>query len=67
MDELFDSGHLIMAGPLADFSRIIVILKAQDSDEVREIFAHDPFVKHRVAVLESVLEWLVFLDAREQH
>jgi hypothetical protein len=37
------------------------------STEVRTLFANDPFVVHRIFVLNSLKQWQLFLDARRGH
>ena len=66
MDALFDDGIVIMGGPFADYSSILVIVEASDEDTVRELFKRDPFIVQGILHLASVREWLVFLDARKK-
>ena len=66
MDALFEDGIVIMGGPYADYSSIMVILEASNESEVRDLFKRDPFVVHGIFHVSSVNEWLVFLDARKK-
>ena len=66
MDALFEDGIVMMGGPFADYSSILVVLEASDEGEVRDLFRRDPFVVQRIFHLSSVHEWLVFLDARKK-
>jgi len=66
MDALFEDGVVIMGGPYADYSSVMVVLEASDESEVRELFKRDPFVVHGIFRISSVHEWLVFLDARQK-
>jgi uncharacterized protein len=66
MDALLEDGIVIMGGPFADYSSIMVILAASDEGEARDLFRRDPFVVQRIFHLSSVHEWLVFLDARKK-
>lgn len=66
MDALFEDGTVIMGGPYADYSSILVIVEASDEDTVRELFKRDPFIVQDILHLASVREWLVFLDARKK-
>ena len=66
MDALFEDGTVIMGGPFADYSSIIVILEASDENAVYELFKRDPFIVHEILHLSSVHEWVVFLDARKK-
>ncbi|HEV2581446.1 MAG TPA: hypothetical protein VGT44_11405 [Ktedonobacteraceae bacterium] len=66
MDALFEDGMVIMGGPFADYSSILVIIEASDEGSVRDLFKHDPFIVHEILHLSSVHEWLVFLDTRKK-
>lgn len=66
MDALFENGTVIMGGPFADYSSIMVVLEASDESEVRGLFKRDPFIVQGILRLSSVHEWLVFLDARNK-
>ena len=66
MDALLEDGIVIMGGPFADYSSIMVIFAASDEGEARDLFKRDPFVVQRIFHLISVHEWLVFLDARKK-
>ena len=66
MDALLEDGIVIMGGPFADYSSIMIVLEAFDQSEVRDLFKRDPFVVQGIFHLSSVHEWLVFLDARKK-
>jgi uncharacterized protein YciI len=66
MDALFEDGIVVMGGPFADYSSFLVIVEASDESAVRDLFEHDPFIVHGILHLNSVHEWLVFLDARKR-
>ena len=66
MDALFEDGIVIMGGPFADYSSILIILEASDETGVRDLFKRDPFVVHGIFHVSSINEWLVFLDARKK-
>ena len=66
IDALFEDGIVIMGGPFADYSSIMIVLEAFDESEVRDLFKRDPFVVQGIFDLSSVHEWLVFLDARKK-
>ncbi|HKV58607.1 MAG TPA: YciI family protein [Ktedonobacteraceae bacterium] len=66
MDALFEDGTVIMGGPFADYSSILVIIEASDENTVRELFKRDPFIVQGILHLSSVHEWVVFLDARKK-
>ena len=66
MDALFEDGIVVMGGPFADYSSIMVIIETSGENAVRELFEHDPFIVHGIFHLDSIHEWLVFLDARKK-
>ena len=66
MDKLFEDGTVILGGPYADYTGLLVIIEALHKEEVHELFEHDPFVVHGIIYISSVHEWLIFLDARHK-
>ena len=67
MDPLFENGMVIMGGPFTDGTGSLVLVEAEEESEVRTLFANDPFVVHRIFVLNSLKQWQLFLDARRGH
>ena len=66
MDALFEDGTVIMGGPFADYSNIMVIVEASDENAVWNLFKRDPFIVQSILHLVGVHEWVVFLDARKK-
>jgi uncharacterized protein YciI len=66
VDQLFDQGRIVLAGPYADFSRALIIVNAQDAEEARGLFRDDPWTRHGILVDSEVIEWTVFLDSRHK-
>ncbi|HEY3138740.1 MAG TPA: YciI family protein [Blastocatellia bacterium] len=66
MDELFETGVIILGGPFADRSGSLVIVAADNAEQVREMYRTDPWTLHDVLVVGDVKEWTIFLDAREK-
>ena len=66
MDSLFDSGVIILAGPFADRTGSMVIVTAENAEQVYEMFRSDPWTEHDILVVADVKEWIIFLDARER-
>lgn len=66
MDQLFEDGTVVLGGPYADYTRLLVIVEALDEEAVHALFGHDPFVIHEIVRISSVHEWLIFLDARHK-
>jgi len=66
MDQLFDDEIVVLGGPYADYSNLLVIVEALHEQEVYDLFERDPFVIHDIARINGVHEWLIFLDARRK-
>ena len=66
MDRLFEEGTVFMGGPFSDGTGSLVIVEAEDIDEVATLFAKDPFVIHQIFELRSLKQWQLFLDARQK-
>jgi uncharacterized protein YciI len=66
MDQLFDEGTVVLGGPYADYTSLLVIVEALDEEAVHTLFEHDPFVIHKIVYISSVHEWLIFLDVRQK-
>ena len=66
MDKLFEDGTVILGGPYADYTGLLVIIEALHEAEAHELFEQDPFVLHEIVRISSIHEWLIFLDARHK-
>ena len=66
MKKLFEDGTIVLGGPYADYTRLLVIVEALHEEEVFELFRDDPFVVHEIVRISSIHEWLIFLDARQK-
>ena len=64
MDDLFGRGLIELAGPLADGSGALVVVRSDSVDDVRAWFATDPWTVHDVLPVMDVREWTIFLDGR---
>src|SRR5206468_10212796 len=65
IDQLVAEGFVLMGGPLVDEGGAMLIVNADDENEVREKLENDPWIKHGVLKLEGVKRWLIFIDVRE--
>jgi uncharacterized protein len=65
MDDLFARGHVVLAGPYADFSRALVIVVAGDAADASALLRGDPWEKAEILVPGEVIEWVVYLDSRK--
>jgi uncharacterized protein YciI len=69
IDKLVDEGFIVMGGPLVDEREMphgaLLIINAEDENEVREKLKNDPWFKHGILKLENVERWQIFVDARK--
>jgi uncharacterized protein YciI len=65
IDQLVDEGFILMGGPLEDEGGSLLILNAQDENEVREKLKNDPWITHGILKLESVKRWRIFIDQKK--
>lgn len=66
MDKLFEAGKIVLAGPYADYSGALVIVKAADAASARGLFDDDPWMLKDVLLVDEVKGWLIFLDSRKK-
>jgi uncharacterized protein YciI len=64
MDRLFDKGRIVLGGPYADFSRVLLVVQARDKNEASELFRDDPWTSRSILVESEIIEWSIFLDFR---
>ena len=69
IDRLVDEGFILMGGPLVDEEGMphgaLLIVKAEDENEVREKLKNDPWFERGILNLESVKRWEIFIDVRK--
>ncbi len=65
-DKLVESGVIMLGGPIDGASEDVALLAmhATDADEVRSIFAADPWVVSGVLRVKDVQHWRLWLDSR---
>jgi len=66
VDELFDAGKIVLAGPFADGSGALVIMAVESVETARAIFREDPWAQRDIQVAADVKEWTIFLDAKNR-
>jgi uncharacterized protein YciI len=68
IDRLVEEGFILMGGPLLDERGMpqgaLLIVKAEDENEVREKLKSDPWFEKGILKLESLKRWQIFIDAR---
>ena len=65
MDRLFDDGRVILGGPYADDTRVLLVVDADGAGEASGLFRDDPWTREGILVQSEVVEWTVFLDSRD--
>ena|SRR5262245_15006784 len=69
IDDLVDQGFIFMGGPLVDDTGLpqgaLLIVNAQDENEVTEKLKNDPWFERGILNLASVRRWEIFIDVRK--
>src|SRR5213593_3525142 len=65
IDQLVADGVVLMGGPLVDEGGSLLIVNAEDENEVREKLKNDPWFEHGILRLQSVKRWQIFIDKRK--
>ena len=69
IDQLVADGFILMGGPLVNEGGMpqgaLLIVNAEDENEVREKLKNDPWAEHGILKLESVKRWQIFIDVRK--
>jgi uncharacterized protein YciI len=69
IDRLVGDGFILMGGPLVDEGGLphgaLLIVNAEDENEVREKLKNDPWFERGILKLESVKRWEIFIDNRK--
>lgn len=63
MDDLVDSGVVVLGGPLADEHRVVLAVEAGSEDAVRAVMARDPWSETHLRT-ETIEPWTIRLDGR---
>jgi uncharacterized protein YciI len=69
IDQLVDEGFILMGGPLVDEGGMprgaLLIVNAQDEDDVKEKLKSDPWFEKGILKPESIKRWQIFIDSRK--
>lgn len=63
MDELVDSGFVVLGGPLDDEQRVVLAIEAESEAAVRTGLAADPWSGSHL-IVDTVEHWTIRLDGR---
>jgi uncharacterized protein YciI len=64
IDELVEEGFILLGGPLSDEGGAVLVVYADDEEEVRKRLRDDPWYVNGILRLESVKRWEIFIDQR---
>ena len=65
IDRLVAEGFILMGGPLVDEGGALLIVHAEDENEVSEKLKNDPWREHSILKLKNIKRWQIFIDARK--
>ena len=65
INKLIEEGFILMGGPLVDEGGALLIVNAEDENEVKGKIENDPWYAHGILKLESIWRWQIFIDARK--
>jgi uncharacterized protein YciI len=63
MDDLVESGFIVLGGPLDDEYRVAHAIEAESPDSIRATLARDPWSQTHLRI-ESIDPWTIRLDGR---
>jgi uncharacterized protein YciI len=64
MDELVDSGFILLGGPLEGDREVLLVIEADSKDEINERLAADNWSANGMLTTTSVEGWTTLLDGR---
>jgi uncharacterized protein YciI len=64
MDDLVETGFVVLGGPLAGDKHVLLIVSAADEGAVHSRFAEDPWIANGMLTVSHVERWTVLLDGR---
>jgi uncharacterized protein YciI len=63
MDELAETGFIVLGGPLADEHRVVHAVEAESEDEIRATLAGDPWSGTHLEI-NAIEPWTIRLEGR---
>jgi hypothetical protein len=61
MDDLVETGFVVLGGPLEGGRRVLLIVSADDEEALHARFADDPWVANGMLTISHVEPWTVLL------
>jgi uncharacterized protein YciI len=65
MDGLVDKGSIVLGGPLEDERYTMHVIEAGSEQDVRDLFASDPWAVNGMLRPIAIERWTILLDGRE--
>jgi len=65
MDDLVDKGSIVLGGPLEGDRETMHVIEAESEQEVRDLFATDPWWINGMLRPVRIERWTIVLDGRE--
>jgi uncharacterized protein YciI len=63
MDDLVDSGFIVLGGPLGDEHRVVHLVEADSEEAIRATYARDPWSTTHLHI-DTIDPWTIRLDGR---
>jgi hypothetical protein len=60
MDELVESGFILLGGPLADEHRVVHVVESESEMEIRAAYARDPWSESHLRI-DTIDRWTIRL------
>jgi uncharacterized protein YciI len=64
MDELTESGFVVLGGPLQGDREVLLVIDARGEDVIRARLAEDPWLRNGMLTVTSIERWTILLDGR---
>ena len=64
MDALVDDGFVVLGGPIGDADRVLVVVEADDPQEIEARLATGPWHRDGILRIDSIEPWTIWLDGR---
>jgi len=65
MDALVEDGFVVLAGPVGDGVRVLLVTEAETARDVEARLAEDPWMPMGILTVARIEPWEVLLDGRE--
>jgi uncharacterized protein YciI len=65
MDGLVEDGFVVLGGPIGDGEQTMLVLEAEDEEEIRRRFEADPWTPMQILEIATIEPWTIWLDGRK--